>query len=81
MYKCYTGMNSNQMGTSGESKEEVLRRAQQDPQVQSILSDPAMQLILQQMQQDPGAAQEHMRNPGIAAKIRVLINAGIIQTR
>jgi stress-induced-phosphoprotein 1 len=38
--------------------EAVKKRAMQDPEVQEILSDPAMQLILQQMQKDPKALQE-----------------------
>ena len=29
-----------------------------DPEVQKILGDPAMQLILQQMQSNPGALRE-----------------------
>lgn len=29
-----------------------------DPEVQSILGDPAMRLILEQMQSDPKAVQE-----------------------
>jgi stress-induced-phosphoprotein 1 len=38
--------------------EVVKKRAMQDPEVQSILADPAMQLILGQMQKDPKALQE-----------------------
>ena len=38
--------------------ETVKARAMQDPEVQQILGDPAMQLILQQMQKDPKALQE-----------------------
>jgi hypothetical protein len=52
-----------------------------DPEVQKILGDPAMQAILQQMQQDPNALREHMKNPLIAAKIQTLINSGIIGVR
>ena len=38
--------------------EAVKRRAMNDPEIQSILADPAMQLILSQMQKDPKALQE-----------------------
>ena len=38
--------------------EAVKRRAMSDPEVQQILGDPAMQMILQQMQKDPKALQE-----------------------
>ena len=38
--------------------EVVKRRAMSDPEIQQILADPAMQLILSQMQKDPKALQE-----------------------
>lgn len=38
--------------------EEVRKRAMEDPQVQAIMRDPAMRLILEQMQNDPMALQE-----------------------
>lgn len=38
--------------------EEVKQRALADPEIQSILADPAMRLILNQMQNDPKAMQE-----------------------
>ena len=38
--------------------ESVKKRAMQNPEVQAILADPAMQMILQQMQKDPKALQE-----------------------
>lgn len=53
--KCYAGLNEVQ---SGANREETLKRAQNDPEVQKILADPVMQNILQQMQQDPSAARE-----------------------
>jgi stress-induced-phosphoprotein 1 len=38
-----------------------------------------MQQILQQMQQDPKAAQEHLKNPQVATNIRKLMSAGILK--
>lgn len=38
--------------------DEVRKKAMNDPEVQSILKDPAMRMILEQMQQDPKAVQE-----------------------
>ena len=38
--------------------EEVRKRAMADPEVQAIMRDPAMRLILEQMQNDPKALQE-----------------------
>ena len=78
MGRCYAGLNEVQ---SGANREEALKRAQNDPEVQRIMSDPIMQQILKQMQEDPAAAQEHLKNPAIAAKINTLINAGVISVR
>ena len=50
-------------------------------QIMGILQDPIMQSILQQAKGDPSALQEHMKNPGIRAKIQKLIIAGVIRTR
>lgn len=59
--------------------EEVWKKAMADPEVQGILKDPAMRMILEQMQSDPKAVQEHLRNPQIASKIQKLLESGIIQ--
>jgi len=58
--------------------EEVRRRAMNDPEVQKILNDPAMRMILEQMQNDPQAIQEHLKNPNIAEKFMKLREAGLI---
>lgn len=76
--KCQQALFS-QRGT--ESSEEALERAMRDPEVAQIMNDPIMQQILQQAQTDPGALQDHMKNPMIKQKIMKLINAGIIRTR
>eukprot|EP00127_Corallochytrium_limacisporum_P001419 Clim_evm41s55 gene=Clim_evmTU41s55 len=72
-------MTKSMEGAQNESLEERQKRAMQDPEVQGILADPAMQLILQQMSQDPQAAQDHLRNPQVMAKVQKLADAGIIQ--
>uniref|UniRef100_A0A0N4Z4A1 Stress-induced-phosphoprotein 1 n=1 Tax=Parastrongyloides trichosuri TaxID=131310 RepID=A0A0N4Z4A1_PARTI len=61
--------------------EEVRKRAMADPEIQDILSDPAMQMILEQMSKDPNAAKEHMQSPEIMSKIMKLIEAGVVGTR
>jgi len=61
--------------------EEARKRAMQDPEVQEILRDPAMRLILEQMQTERHAVQDHLKNPEIKAKIQKLIEAGLIQVR
>ena len=77
--KAYTAMNPMSGTNANESQEETLRRAAQDPEVQRILGDPVMQQILQQMQEDPKAAQEHLKNPQVAANVRKLMSAGVIR--
>jgi len=44
--------------TVNSNPEEVRKRAMSDPEVQAILRDPAMRLILEQMQNDPKALYE-----------------------
>lgn len=68
---CSMSVNSN--------PEEVWKKAMGDPEVQNILKDPAMRMILEQMQSDPKAVQEHLKNPQIASKIQKLLESGIIQ--
>lgn len=41
-----------------DSPEEVKKRAMADPEVQQIMSDPAMRMILEQMQKDSQALSE-----------------------
>ncbi|KAG2226750.1 hypothetical protein INT45_005715 [Circinella minor] len=83
LQKAYAAMNPFTAAAGGAnnemSQEEALKRAAQDPEVQRILGDPVMQQILQQMQQDPKAAQEHLKNPQVANNIRKLMNAGILR--
>jgi stress-induced-phosphoprotein 1 len=76
----YQAMHTATQTASQLSPEETMERAMQDPELMSIMSDPVMQQILQQMQSDPKALMDHMKNPMIAAKIRKLIAAGIIRT-
>lgn len=57
------------------------KAALQDPEVQAILGDPAMQLVLQQMQKNPEALREHLQDPNISVKIQKLIESGFISLR
>jgi len=58
--------------------EAVRQRAMNDPEIQQIMQDPAMRMILEQMQSDPQAVSEHLKNPEIVRKIMKLKDAGLI---
>merc|ERR1711935_219374 len=64
---CSISKNSN--------PEEVRKQAMNDPEVQKILNDPSMRMILEQMQSDPQAIQEHLKNPKIAENFMKLREA------
>lgn len=66
---------------AGNNSEEAIQNAMTDPELQSILKDPAMRIILQQMVNDPKAVFDHLKNPEIASKIQKLIEHGIIQIK
>ena len=76
LQRCAAAMYS---ANAGASEQEILERAQRDPEVLAILQDPIMQQILGQMKDDPGAVQDHLKNPMIKQKIQKLVNAGIIR--
>lgn len=60
MQKAQYSMFASSAENQSADKEEVLKRAQQDPEVQRILSDPIMRQILDQMQSDPNAIAEYV---------------------
>ena len=64
----------NEGGDKGRAEQ-----AMKDPEIQAILTDPVMRQVLQDFQENPKAAQEHTKNPGIMAKIQKLVNAGIVR--
>uniref|UniRef100_A0A7E4VC69 Stress-induced-phosphoprotein 1 n=1 Tax=Panagrellus redivivus TaxID=6233 RepID=A0A7E4VC69_PANRE len=64
-----------------EDPAKARERAMQDPAIQEILRDPGMRMILEQMSTDPGAVQEHLKNPEVLTKLMKLKEAGIIAMR
>ncbi|KAL8263777.1 hypothetical protein R6Q59_021907 [Mikania micrantha] len=66
--------------THDELKERQAK-AMQDPEIQNILTDPVMAQVLKDLQENPKAAQDHMKNPLVMNKIQKLISAGIVQMR
>ncbi|KAK2069171.1 hypothetical protein P8C59_003775 [Phyllachora maydis] len=74
--KAYTAMYA---ARENETEEQTRERLMRDPEIMKIMNDPVMQAILQQAQSDPAALNEHMRNPGVRAKIQKLVAAGVIR--
>ncbi|XP_075099617.1 hsp70-Hsp90 organizing protein 3-like [Nicotiana tabacum] len=72
-------------GSRGDLTPEELKERQakgmQDPEIQNILTDPVMRQVLTDFQENPKAAQDHMKNPLVMNKIQKLINAGIVQVK
>jgi len=68
-------ISKQRSGGNAQTREEAL----QNPEIVAILKDPIMNQILQDMQNDPKAIQEHLKNPMIKAKFDKLVNAGIVQ--
>uniref|UniRef100_A0A0K2TTK7 Stress-induced-phosphoprotein 1 n=1 Tax=Lepeophtheirus salmonis TaxID=72036 RepID=A0A0K2TTK7_LEPSM len=68
----------NCMMQASADPEERRNRAMNDPEITKILSDPAMRMILEQMQSDPASIQEHLKNPEIAQKFMKLKDSGLI---
>jgi stress-induced-phosphoprotein 1 len=80
--RCMDQINKMNRGDiSADDLKEKQARSMQDPEIQGILSDPVMRQVLTDFQENPKAAQEHMKNPMVMGKIQKLVNAGIVQVR
>ncbi|KAJ8429848.1 hypothetical protein Cgig2_011846 [Carnegiea gigantea] len=80
--RCVEQINKASRGDlSPEELKERQAKAMQDPEIQSILTDPVMRQVLIDFQENPKAAQEHMKNPMVMNKIQKLVSAGIVQVR
>ncbi|CAM8883326.1 unnamed protein product [Rhodiola kirilowii] len=80
--RCVEQINKASRGDiSPEDLKERQAKGMQDPEVQSILQDPVMRQVLVDFQENPKAAQDHMKNPMVMNKIQKLISAGIVQVK
>lgn len=80
--RCVGQINKTNRGDiSPEEMKERQAKAMQDPDIQHILSDPVMRQILMDFQENPKAAQDHLKNPDVMHKIQKLVSAGIVQVR
>ena len=74
-------INYGRSKMTDEQKKEQAAHAMADPEIQAILSDPVVQQLLRDFQENPTAAQQAMTDPGMRAKMEKLIASGIIETR
>uniref|UniRef100_A0A7S4N079 Hsp70-Hsp90 organising protein n=1 Tax=Odontella aurita TaxID=265563 RepID=A0A7S4N079_9STRA len=83
---CKTGLqkvmgliNRSAASMTEEERKERAEHAMADPQIQAILTDPVVQQVLRDFNENPNAANQAMRDPGMKAKIEKLIASGIVQ--
>jgi len=66
----------------GQDEETVKRNIQNNPELRNILSDPMMQTVLKDLQENnKEAIMQHLSNPDIRSKIEKLVAAGFIKTQ
>ncbi|GAM27062.1 hypothetical protein SAMD00019534_102370 [Acytostelium subglobosum LB1] len=64
---------------SSMTDEERLAEAAKNPEILEILQDPVMNQILKDMSTNPGAAQDHLKNPLVREKFEKLVKAGVVK--
>ncbi|CAM0903594.1 unnamed protein product [Alopecurus aequalis] len=80
--RCFQQISKANRGElTPEELKERQGKAMQDPEIQNILTDPVMRQVLIDFQENPRAAQEHLKNPGVKQKIMKLVSAGIVQMK
>ncbi|KAG6475876.1 hsp70-Hsp90 organizing protein-like [Zingiber officinale] len=80
--RCVQQINKTNRGEiSPEELQERQAKAMQDPEIQNILTDPVMRQVLIDLQENPKAAQDHLKNPQVMQKIQKLMAAGVVQMR
>ncbi|XP_022851888.1 hsp70-Hsp90 organizing protein 3-like [Olea europaea var. sylvestris] len=80
--RCVEQINKASRGDlTPEELKERQAKGMQDPEIQNILTDPVMRQVLTDLQENPKAAQEHMKNPLVMSKIQKLVSAGIVQVK
>jgi len=66
----------------GQDEDTVKRNIQTNPELMNILSDPMMQTVLKDLQENnKEALLHHLTNPDIRTKIEKLVQAGVIKTQ
>jgi stress-induced-phosphoprotein 1 len=81
LQKVMVAISYGRQNMTDEEKKEQAAHAMADPEIQGILQDPVMQQVLKDLQENPAAGQQALRDPIMRAKLEKLIAAGIIETR
>jgi len=63
---------------SGQRDEQQVANAMKDPEIQQILQDPVINNVLKNLQENPSAAQDALKDPVIAERLQKLAAAGIL---
>jgi stress-induced-phosphoprotein 1 len=81
LQKVMVAISYGRQTMTDEEKKEQAAHAMADPEIQGILQDPVMQQVLKDLQENPAAGQQALRDPIMRSKLEKLIAAGIIETR
>merc|ERR1740136_92238 len=80
LQKVMTMVNQGSANMTEEERKERAAHAMADPEIQAILTDPMINQVLKDFNENPSAAQAAMSDVGVRAKIEKLIAAGVLQT-
>jgi len=72
-------MYAVQSGQNQGTDQEQVAHAMADPEIQDILKDPQINIVLQNMQDNPARINEYMQDPKIASAMNKLIAAGVLK--
>ncbi len=81
LQKVMMAISYGRQNMTDDEKKEQAAHSMADPEIQGILQDPVMQQVLKDLQENPAAGQQALRDPIMRAKLEKLIAAGIIETR
>ncbi|CAH8382381.1 unnamed protein product [Eruca vesicaria subsp. sativa] len=68
-------------GLTPEELKEKRAKGMEDPEIQSILTDPVIRQVMSDLEENPSAAKKQMENTEIMSKIQKLISARIVQMK
>jgi len=71
-------MTIREQSSKGEADPERVKEAMKDPEIRDILRDPMIAKVLQDMKEDPRAAQRALADENIRGKLEKLIAAGVL---